>query len=110
MNIGVVGGIPASIAGSPLAQTSGSDVDRTKTATAAQSRAHASAILADKAAGIGETDGKDHQTEDRDADGRRPWEFGPPAVGAELHAECDAAERQSRDASGASGSQLDVSG
>ena len=32
---------------------------------------------AEAAAGVGEPDGEDHETAERDADGRRPWEDQP---------------------------------
>ncbi len=32
---------------------------------------------AEAAAGVGQPDGEDHETADRDADGRRPWEDRP---------------------------------
>ena len=34
---------------------------------------------AEAAAGVGEPDGEDHETAERDADGRRPWEDQPEA-------------------------------
>jgi hypothetical protein len=75
MSIGPMGGILASAAGSPLAQTKGTDVDQSQQASAAQSRQTAFEKKAEAAAGIGETDGQDHETADRDADGRLPWKY-----------------------------------
>ncbi len=63
---------------------------------------------AEAAAGIGETDGEDHQTDERDADGRRPWEFPPKKQNPGE----DPSKRppQSRDATGTSGNLLDLTG
>lgn len=109
MNVGVATGIPASIAGIPVAQTYGTDVDRTHSETAAQRRTEATDATAEKAAGIGEPDCEDHQVDDRDADGRRLWEFGPPKL-AKPQADEEAEERKSRDVTGESGGQLDLTG
>jgi hypothetical protein len=59
------------------------------------------------AAGIGQTDGEDHQTADRDADGRRAWEIPP-----QKNAEGDPADEppQVKDPSGQSGGTIDLSG
>ena len=46
------------------------------------------------AAGVGEPDGEDHETAERDADGRRPWED-PPEARARMPAPPDV--RQSKD-------------
>ena len=110
MNVGVSTGIPASIAGIPIAQTSGSESDRIRADTSAQRSTAAAEDHAKRAEGIGAADGEDHQTDDRDADGRRPWEFGPAKTVAKPQAEEDVVERHSRDASGESGGQLDVTG
>jgi hypothetical protein len=75
MSIGSLGGFAASVAGSPLAQAKGPDVERTQQETAAQSHHAEGQKKAEAAAGIGETDGEEHQAADRDADGRRPWEI-----------------------------------
>ena len=77
MSIGSTGDVPASVAGSHLAQTTGADVQRIQQDAASRQRRIDADHRADNAAGIGETD-PDHAIRDRDADGRRPWEFGPP--------------------------------
>jgi hypothetical protein len=110
MNVGVATGIPASIAGIPVAQASGSDIDRTHADTAAQRSAISAELHAEKAAGIGETDGEDHAIDERDADGRTPWEFGPAKPAANPQAEEETAQRKSRDVTGESGGQLDLTG
>lgn len=108
MSVGSLGGIAASVAGSPLAQTKGSEVDRAQQDFGAQQRQVQNDVKAESAAGIGETDGQDHQTADRDADGRRPWEV--PPQGNPLDANAPHDTPHSKDASGQSGTQLDLSG
>ena len=112
MSVGPLGGIGASAAGSPLSQTKGSDVERAQEETGAQQRRVQSEKKAESASGIGETDGEDHETADRDADGRRLWEGSPESPAAEdAQGSADAAgKRQSKDASGQSGNLLDLSG
>lgn len=112
MSVGPLGGIGASAAGSPLSQTKGSDVDRAEDETAAQARRAQSEKKAENAAGIGEADGEDHETADRDADGRRLWEdTTPPSEGENPQSGTAAPdERQSKDSSGQRGNLLDLSG
>jgi hypothetical protein len=98
-----------SVAGAPLAQASGADVERARQETTAQQRATATDKKAESAAGIGETDGEEHQTNDRDADGRRIWELEEAARKKVQAAEAGDAVRLSRDATGQSGNQLDLS-
>ncbi|MEE8450742.1 MAG: hypothetical protein V3R99_02475 [Thermoguttaceae bacterium] len=118
MSVGPLGGIAGSVAGSPLAQKHGSEVERAGQENNAQQRRIAADQKADSAAGIGEADGEDHETADRDADGRRLWEGAPDSKDA---GEQDADEqgtpkseepeqRKSKDASGQSGNLLDLSG
>ena len=111
MSIGSLGGI-ASAAGSPLAQATGSEVERTQQEMGTQQRQVQSDQKGDAAAGIGETDGEDHEPAERDADGRRPWEAPPqkkkPAASDEEPAAL--APKQTKDASGQSGTLLDLTG
>ena len=112
MSVGPMGGIAGSVAGSPLAQTQGAEPERARQDSAAQQRRIESDQKAEAAAGIGETDGEDHETAERDADGRRPWEIPPEAENAETadeHAGPGKAPR-SKDATGHSGNLLDLSG
>ena len=81
MSVGPMGGVAGSVAGSPLAQTKGSEPERAQQEAVAQQRRAESDQKADSAAGIGETDGEDHETAERDADGRRPWEPPPEEPG-----------------------------
>jgi hypothetical protein len=111
MSVGPLGGLAGTVAGTPLAQTKGTEVERTQQDVKNQQRRVQNDIRAENAAGIGEADGEDHQSAERDADGRRFWEEsagrktsptpkpngGPP-------------EPQSKDATGKTGSLLDLSG
>lgn len=117
MSVGPLGGLAASAAGAPYAQTKGADVERAQQETSNQQRKVSNDLKADKAAGIGETDGEDNLTSDRDADGRRLWEQTEehPGESAETDADQDeeSAEgprRRSKDASGESGTRLDLTG
>ena len=101
-----------SAAGSTLAQTKGSDVARAQQDTTSQVRRAESERHAEDAAGIGQTD-HDEQAGERDADGRRIWEIGPDGQRRRksLTPEAIAAELQrSKDPTGQSGKQLDLSG
>jgi len=108
MSIGPMAGLAAGVAATPSAQTTGSEVDRAEQATANQQRRVRNEERAEEAAGIGQPDGDDHETADRDADGRLPWAF-PQGPGA-AHSGQDAASRLSKDASHQSGNLLDLTG
>ena len=112
MSVGPTGSVAGSVAGSPLAQTKGSEPERAHQDAVAQQRRIESDQKADAAAGVGETDGEDHETGERDADGRRPWEQPPPAGQADVTEEQPdgTARRRSKDATGQSGNLLDLSG
>ena len=75
MSIGPMSSIAGSVAGTSLAQTRGSDIDRAQQESAARELRDRSDEKAEMAAGIGQADGDNHQTAERDADGRRLWEF-----------------------------------
>ncbi|HEV3418655.1 MAG TPA: hypothetical protein VG056_17680 [Pirellulales bacterium] len=112
MSVGPMGFF-GSIAATPLSQSQGSDADRVAQESSAQTGQAANATKAKNAAGIGATDGEEHAAAERDADGRRIWEKSPgkkkpAAAGAEtLPAE---PPPLSKDATGASGNQLDLTG
>ncbi|MEA1950711.1 MAG: hypothetical protein U9N87_04965 [Planctomycetota bacterium] len=110
MSIGPSAGLAASAAATPLAKASSSDSDRVSQEVSAQQRQTVSENKAESAAGIGETDGEDHETEDRDADGRKLWEESPE--GKKQAAEDSQQETPPRvkDVSGQSGNLLDLSG
>jgi hypothetical protein len=112
MSVGPLGGMAASAAGSPLTQTTGPETERAQQDTAAQQRQIDSDQKAESAAGVGETDGEDHETAERDADGRRPW--APPSEGEDAEGNqqqtAPPPPRHSKDATGQSGNLLDLSG
>ncbi len=108
-SVGPLGGINVSAAGTPLAQTRGSEVERTGQDLGAQQRNAVYEQKAQAAAGIGETDGEDHQTDERDADGRRLWEL-PPDKQKNSGEDSSNRSPQCRDASGQSGNLLDLTG
>lgn len=105
MSIGPLGHVTASAAGSPLAQTKG-DANQAKHAADVQQRRAAVDQKAESAAGIGETDGEDHETEERDADGRRVLEI----PSREKKEQEDDQPQASKDATGELGRLLDLSG
>jgi hypothetical protein len=109
MSIGSLPSIVASAAGTALAQSK-AEVERTNVEVGAQQRQVFNEQKAESAAGIGETDGQDHEAAERDADGRRLWEA---PVEGKKKANAEAAEPiipQSRDATGQAGNLLDLSG
>jgi hypothetical protein len=113
MSIGSLGGIVSSAAGAPMQQTSSSEAERTRE-SAVQQRGQDTAERAERAAGIGTTD-QDQETSERDADGRRLWEETAKKKDAKQEeakaAEAAAVEaRQSKDATGQSGTHLDLTG
>jgi hypothetical protein len=105
-----LGGIASSAAGAPLSQTAGSETERAQKDSLVQHRQTAASQQAERAAGIGQTD-EDQESSERDADGRRPWEA--PAGSTKNDQNTDATEtltRQSKDATGQSGTKLDLTG
>lgn len=108
MSVGPMAGLASGVAATSLAQTVGSEVDRAEQATAGQERRIRNGQLAEKAAGIGQADGDDHETAERDADGRRLWEA--PDASAPSQSEHLAVERLSKDVSHQSGNLLDLTG
>ena len=109
MSVGPMGGIAGSLAGSPLAQTSGSETDRARQDSAVQERRIQTDQKTETAAGIGETDGEDHEAADRDADGRRPWEMPAESQQTEDGAVPPSAPVP-KDPTGQSGGLLDLTG
>lgn len=112
MSVGPLGGIAGSAAGSPLAQTKGSEVERAGQDDNAEQRRIQSEQKAETASGIGETDGEDHETAERDADGRRFWEQPPQGPDFEQPVEDPGGRKRrlSKDVTGKSGTLLDLSG
>ena len=102
-------GIAGSAAGAPLAQTKSADVERAHQDTAAGELRTQGEQRAETAAGIGEADGQNHETAERDADGRRLWERGVKPAPSQ-NAEQPAEEPHVKDPTGVSGNLLDLSG
>jgi hypothetical protein len=95
--------------GTILAQPAG-DTDRAQHDSGAQQSQIHSDLKAEQAAGIGQTDGEDHETEDRDADGRRPWELPPKKKAGTSTEEATDEQPHSKDPSGQRGNSLDLTG
>jgi hypothetical protein len=109
MSVGPLSGLAGSMAGSPLAQVKGSDLERAQQDSGAQERRVQGELKAESAAGIGETDGEDHETGERDADGRLPWRVPARQKPDQAH-DAPSAEPSVKDPTGQSGSLLDLSG
>jgi hypothetical protein len=109
MSVGFLSNIGSSVAGTSLAQVRGSDVDRAQQESNARELRVQSDQKAELAAGVGQADGDDHQTADRDADGRQLWQFrhhqAQPETGG-----TPPQESRSVDPTGQSGNMLDLSG
>ena len=103
MSIGPLGATGGA-AGSPLAQAKGAELEQAR--LGAQRRQVYHDEKAKAAAGVGQPDGEDHETDQRDADGRRPPEDQPHAE--QRHA--TPTTRPSKDPSGQSGNLLDLTG
>ena len=109
MSMVPLGSLIGSAAGAPLSQTKGSDTERAQKDSLQQSRHADSAQQAEQAGGIGEME-QDQETSERDADGRRLWER---PIDGKKQAAGDSGVglgRQSKDASGQAGNQLDLTG
>ena len=104
MNIGPTG-IAAGVAGSPLAQTTGAEADRIAHSLDVQRRRIHNDRKAEAAAGVAEPDGENHESADRDADGRLPPDQTPQWLGDEANA-----PRQGRDHHRERGNLLDLIG
>jgi hypothetical protein len=109
MSIGPMGGLAGSAAGSPLSLAGGTEVDRARQDAVAAERRVQADQKAENAAGIGETDGENHETEERDADGRRLWEEQAKAK-TPASEPAESTDRQSKDTTGQRGNLLDLSG
>lgn len=115
MSMGSLGGIIGSAAGAPLSQTAGSETERAQKDTLAQSRQVDAKQKAELAAGIGQTQ-QDQESSERDADGRRLWESQEKSKkeggnqGGHDEEAAEASVRQSKDATGQSGTKLDLTG
>jgi len=113
MSIGLLSNIGGSVAGSSLAQVRGADVDRAQQEHGARELKAQGDEKAELAAGVGQTDGDEHQTADRDADGRQVWQLrrGAPAQRrGEQEQDVNPPENRVKDPTGQSGNMLDLSG
>jgi hypothetical protein len=110
MNLTPIPPVIIGAAGAPLAQTKGSEVQRAQQETAQHERQVQNETKAEMASGIGTTDEQSGADSERDADGRRLWEAPPGTKDKKPAQAAPPAERLSRDASGQSGTQLDLSG
>jgi len=90
------------------------DADRVKESVDVQARKLESQTMAEDAAGIGRADGENHETHERDADGRRLYEEPPqPPKAEETETTTDAQPipmPQAIDPTGLCGGQLDLTG
>ena len=110
MNIGTLG-IVGGLAGSPLTQRT-AETDRAERESSDQAREAKTNERAELAAGIGQTE-EDSEAQERDADGRRPWEQAAkpqPQPAEELPPESDAKAVRPKDPSGERGGELDLVG
>jgi hypothetical protein len=100
-------------AGTPLPQSKGTDADREVQESTTKELQQQTDAQAEQAQGVGQTDGDEHETADRDADGRRLWEL-PAKKKKQPKPEEVLANMQppvaSRDASGQCGNTLDLTG
>lgn len=111
MSIGPTNPVAVSAAGSPLAQTQGADKERAEQTTGVQQRQRDADLKAERAAGIGETDGNDHEAHERDADGRRIWELSHGKQHPDEGGESGEPEApRAKDATGQRGNLLDLTG
>ncbi len=110
MTVVPLGGMLSSAAGTALSQTVGSETERAQKDALAQSRGVDAEQHAERSAGIGQTE-QDQESSERDADGRRLWEGSvDPKKSQTTAAEVEAESRQSKDPTGQSGTQLDLTG
>ncbi len=101
----------SSVAGSPLAQTKGSEIERAQHEAAGLEREQEVGRQAENAAGISAADGEEHQTSERDADGRRLWEAPLPGKASAAEAPREISDdHRVKDPTGQSGGQLDLVG
>lgn len=98
-----------SVAGSQMAQSKGTEADRVSQESSRQTNAERAEKRAENAAGLGAAE-EEQAAGDRDADGRRILEIQEEQKSDDQAAAEDAEQRQSRDATGQRGKNLDLSG
>jgi hypothetical protein len=109
MSIGPMNPIAASVIGSTYGMNRASDIERTQQDSTSQEVRLESAEKAETASDVGETDGRDSQTSERDGDGRRPWEFRRGRAKGTADAP-PADPHLPKDPTGLSGNALDLTG
>ncbi len=108
MSVGPLGTI-GSLAGTPLSQAKGSEVEKAAQDTSDQARCREAGQRAENAAGIGRAE-KGSATNERHADGRRMWEAADRTSNAEPAETPPAEPRGSQTSSGVPGNTIDLSG
>jgi hypothetical protein len=107
-SLGIVGGL----AGSPLSQRA-SEIERAEREAADRAGESKANERAEQAAGIGQT-AEDSEAQERDADGRRPWEHPAakkPAVATSTQpTAADPPPTLAKDPTGQCGGELDLVG
>lgn len=107
-------GMASSVAGG-LPQVGNADAERVQKQAADQARQAQTDQKAEAAAGVGETE-QDQETSDRDADGRRLWEGSQrdddsgDETSADTNPDATGSRPRSKDPTGMSGGNLDLSG
>lgn len=116
MSIGSFGGVQGSAAGAPLAQTRGSETEKSQQQSSATARQADAAEKSEKASGIGTTE-EDQEASERDADGRRLYEDDSDGQEQSADGQQQSSEPvppaeppKSKDPTGQSGGQLDLMG
>lgn len=110
MSVGPMSGVVGSAAGAPLSQTAGSETERAKADSSAKQRQVDNDTKAEKAAGIGQTEG-DEGPAQRDADGRKLWEGEAQSSKQDEQPPAEPEPpRQAKDPTGQSGGALDLTG
>ncbi len=110
MSVGPMTGIAAGAAGTPLSQSQGHRRRACRQEAGASQHAARGQLKAESAAGVGEADGEEHQSDDRDANGRVPWRIRRVAKEAAADEDAPRAPSPPKDPGGAAGNLLDVSG
>ncbi len=111
MSVGPTGFF-GTVAALPPSPPSASDADHVAQESSAQAGQLANDERAENAQGIGATDGEEHATAERDADGRRLFEkpLGRRAKQAVAPEPPPSETHQSKDPTGESGQSLDLTG
>jgi hypothetical protein len=109
MSIGSLSSIAGSVAGTSLAQTRGSEIDRAQQEGAVRELRARADQKAEMAAGVGQADGENHETAERDADGRQLWEISRKQADPDTGSD-ESHRPHGQDPLGLSGNTLDLCG